>query len=292
MSEARQRLERLVARLAAAGADISPPDPALAADTLDALVVRPPDEIRDLYQLADGLDLGRVEVFTLEELADVNTQPVLRRGLRAPLFFASDGGDGFFFLDTTASLVERNQVVWANRGLPYPDFAVPCGADLAGFLERASAGEEPWLADTFEERWVAAVGAFLDRTDRYQARPPSTVEEFMAARQRCGVRFPALLSALLERTDGLAIPPAGVELHGVAAVAPVEETRDDDGRPGALWIGQRAATGERFAMSLLGWRGLGAGVVVAVAPGVAPTDGVLLGPLPQALDRWEKAGPP
>jgi hypothetical protein len=288
MTNVRDELAALVTKLIADGAEATPADPQQLDDVFDGLVVPAPPEIRELYLLAEGLEIGLVAVFTLAELADVNTQPGLREYLGAPFYFGSDGGDGFFYVDTIGAWAPRGAIVWADRASPLPNDCIPCGSGLVAFLADVAAGAEPWDSPTNDDRWVEEVAEFLGRRDAYVGERAPDIDEVVAAVGRCGTRFPAVLDALLERTNGLAMPRAGVVLYRAAEIEPIGPARGAHTLVEALWIGARE--GARFALSLAGWRGLAGGVVVEVVDGTAPSAGKVLGVLPHALAAWADGG--
>ena len=102
-------------------------------------------EMLAVYSHLAGLSIGAdegplVEIFDPEELLDVNTrQPALRTGRPGVMFFASDGGDGFYAVDVAGATSGRaGAVLWADRGSSRHELLAP---DLPDFLRAAASGE-------------------------------------------------------------------------------------------------------------------------------------------------------
>jgi hypothetical protein len=105
------------------------------------------------------------------------------------------------------------------------------------------------------------------------------------AADRLGVRLPDELEALLELSDGLSIPGAGVTLRSIANLQPVEGAATPQGRPGAIWFGEDTA-GNRYAVTVSDWREPDGGRVVRVASGEAPAGAPIIGSLPAVVTAW------
>jgi hypothetical protein len=101
-------------------------------------------EMLAVYSHLAGLSIGdgdgpSVDVFDPEELLDVNQkQPNLRRDREGVMFFASDGGPGFYAVDVKGATSGRpGAILWADRG---SSSAAPVANDLVEFLRLAAAG--------------------------------------------------------------------------------------------------------------------------------------------------------
>ena len=120
-------------------------DGALAA--LDALPLAASAELRTVYAALAGCsiepDEGQmIDVFTLHELADVHRQAVYRAALPGALFFASDGSDGWYYVDTDGAIGgTAGAVLWGDRGSMSRATSRRIAGDLAGFLRAASDGK-------------------------------------------------------------------------------------------------------------------------------------------------------
>jgi hypothetical protein len=130
----------------------------------EGVLVRPmPEALKVLYRRGDGGAIGsHVDIFDLTDFRDVNLKRAEHPAdyLPSAVYFASDGSDGFFFIDTDGSLGEgKDAVLWADRARRTPADAIPCAPNLATFLRLAVAGEKPWLGASLRKIAIARMKA-------------------------------------------------------------------------------------------------------------------------------------
>jgi hypothetical protein len=255
------------------------PNPAPAEGALDRAtrtVKAPmPAELRAIYERANGATVGQVDVFTLGEYEDVNK--TLAKKMRFATFFASDGSDGFFFVDRDDAL-HRGQgaVFWVDRGHVARGECIPCGVALYPFLLSAGAGLVTWDGPRLKEDSGGRLKAALAKHAAHvEARPPAAMADLLRASDRVGVFLPESLRQFLRVADGLVA--GDVTLFGCASVQASEE-RSPSGHPVAVWFGERAG-GIRYAASVVDWRDEEGGRTVVVAPGQKLADAPLRAPV-------------
>ncbi len=241
-----------------------------------------PDELRRLYLASDGLQLGAVEVFDLDDYADVNGQEDLSQELPGAVFFGSDRADGFVFIDVAGSLgLGDGSVLWTDRSELSVDEAVPCADGLARFLSAVLRGDRPWtgrsIGQRATERLAQTIAAHPDRVD---ARPGLSDGEVGRICRERGLPAPFGLGDLVRVANGLRIVGSGQELIPIEAMS-IAEGSDE----GAIWVGS-APDGVRFAVTRPGWRGLPADRLIAVPPGGDIEQGVNLGRLAEVVANW------
>jgi hypothetical protein len=280
----RETIERLLER-----GDWEPPDDARLAALAGRLPHPLPPVLGALYAEAAGGSVGHVDVFDLDELEDVNLRPGgYAQALPSALFFASDGADGFFFVDQSGALGKGDGAVfWMSRGGARPDLCRHCARDAASFLLDASEGKITWAGKSLAQEAAIDVRDLLAaRRDRFQGRPLQQGSWAPGeAGKRLGVRLPDALADLLDTADGLRVERAGVTVHPAAGVAAVPAVVDPDGYPALLWWAQEDG-GRRWAVATGPWRDLQEGDVVAVAPGEDPARAPRQGTLAAVLTRW------
>jgi hypothetical protein len=134
---------------------------------------------------------------------------------------------------------------------------------------------------------VVTLSAHADRwTGNAPASGPTTYE----AGIRLGVAMPKELETLLEISDGLVVVRAGVTILGTDELEPVEGVVVD-GLPAAIWFA-RDVRANRYAVSVVGWRGSDGGDVVRVPRRGSVRDAPFIGTLPEVIARWlEGSGP-
>ena len=149
------------------GAPVPPDDLARAAQMIGGL----PPEVAALYVRTDGGSVGTVDLFTLDELTDANKRRP--KGLAKATFFASDGADGFFFVDGGNALKHgATSIYWFERGTTVLKGAVRCAGSLAEFLRMLAAGQRPWSGPSLAAVNIDGMIAKLEATrDRWTGRP-------------------------------------------------------------------------------------------------------------------------
>lgn len=242
-----------------------------------------PPELRAFYETVNGGFLGEVAIFGLDVVRRVN--PEYRGWIPSGVFFADDGGDGFFFVDADGGVQAPGAILWTDRGTCVADDSVPCAASLVEFLRAVGGGARPWKGDTLRDRALAAMAeALAAAPDRWRAAGQADLEACILARSRLGAKSREL-EQLAAMADGLVVPGAGVTLRTLDRVEPVGGAQTEQGLPGALWIGGRD-DGARLAVTVRGWREPSGGRVVAVAPGQSAQDAPILGALPSVVRAW------
>jgi hypothetical protein len=266
-----------------------PPDPARLAALQGRLSHDLPGFLRELYTRTGGGTVGRVDVFDLDELEDVNLhQRGYGEALPSALFFASDGADGFFFVDGSGTLGHgTGAVYWVSRGGVRPDLCRYCAADVPSFLRDAAEGKVTWTGKALRQDPSLDVRELLAAyRDRYGGRsPPKGAWAPGEAGRRLGVRLPDALADLLDTSDGLRIDRAGVTVFPAAQITAVPAIVDAEGRPELLWFAEED-NGRRWAVATGPWRKLQEGDVVSVNPGEDPAQAPRKGPLAAVLARW------
>jgi hypothetical protein len=114
---------------------------------VDAIFAKLPavPELRELYVRADGGSLGGVDVFTLHELEDVNFLQGYRDAFPGAVFFASDGGGWFFFIDTNDAVgCGAGAIIMMDRSAASRRFCTFVTASLGELLSALLDGERPW----------------------------------------------------------------------------------------------------------------------------------------------------
>src|SRR5262249_18525515 len=118
-------------------------DPATAADLAraeKAIRAPLPRQLAAFYQRAEGGEDGHLELFDIDTFVDVNRRR--DRELRFAVFFGSDGGPGFFFVDPYNRMKPgQGRVFRHDRRSPRASASRFCGADLVEFLHRIARGE-------------------------------------------------------------------------------------------------------------------------------------------------------
>jgi hypothetical protein len=244
-----------------------------------------PGELATFYSRADGASIGRVDMFTLDELIDVNRRRT--KALKDVVLFASDGGDGFFLIDAGNKMKRgRSAVFWMDRGSTRAKGWVFAALDLPQFLGTAGAGETPWTAPSLGDVDLDAMQAALQaKPERWSGNPPAKGATTYEAGDRLGVLMPQELEVLLETSNGFTVPAAGVTVLGTDELEPVEGSTLPHGVPGAIWFA-RDDRGHRYAVSVIGWRESDGGDVVRVAPREPATDAPFIGTLPAVVVAW------
>jgi hypothetical protein len=203
------------------------------------------------------------------------------------VFFASDGGDGFFAIDTQAKLKHGiGAVYWADRGSAALRSWIYCAASFAAFLEALGVGAKPWKASSLAQVDLDAMAAaFAKHHDRWTGGAPLGPAETIDAGRRVNVRFPRELNAVLETANGIEVPDVGLSLFDRDSITAVEGSIRDNGRPGALWIG-KDTDGNRYALTMIGWRDSEGSEVVRVGPGQSAETAPIIGQLAAVVVAW------
>ena len=240
-------------------------------------------ELRPMYEAWNGGSVGAVNVYDLDDVAEVN--PDLREGIPFGLFFGDDGGDGAFFVDLDGSLGKAGSIYWASRGALIPADSVPVGDSLGDFLESAGRGERRWNGLSIRSHGIDDMKAALQRhRDRWQSQGiPSASDVTKGLWAAKGM--PREMHNLLREAGAPRFPGVGVTVLPMDEMTPVEGATDSDGDPGAYWFA-RDEDGVRYAVTAMGWRDADGGRVVRVAPGEDPTTAPIIGPMPRVVIDW------
>jgi hypothetical protein len=236
-----------------------------------------PDELRAMYEVWNGGEIGGLNVYDLEDAAESTEEQ--RASIPFGVFFGDDGGDGTFFVDATGELGARGAVYWSSRGALVPADAIPAGDSLAALLAAAGRGERPWTGPSLRARWIAGMEtAFAGHRDRWTSDPIPTASEVSD-----GVVFrlrglPSEVPILLRAAGSPRFPGVGVTVLPMNEIVPVEGAR--------AWWFARGDDGTRYAVTGLRWRDPDGGRVVRVGPGEDPKSAPIIGPLPLVVTAW------
>ncbi len=260
-----------------------PSDPDDITRVFDSLPNTPPPDLRALYAFSNGGYLGDVAIFVLFELQNVNQQPALFGSFPSAIYFASDGGDGFFMIDTGDDLgFGVNCIFWCDRSALQRDYCVPCGVSLVGFLQSVARGERPWDGDTVRKLGVRHMQQALEaHAGQWIASPPATPGEVRRAGQQAGAAVPVVLRDLLLISDGITFGGSGVTIASAAQLIGLGEPVTEANLSPAVLFARDAVF--HYALTTGVWN---------EQAGVPPTgDGyVLRFRLGQSLDRAENIG--
>jgi hypothetical protein len=252
-----------------------------------------PDDLKTLLVRAHGAKLGDLSIFTLQEFEDVNIlQDSYLVNMPSAVFFGSDGGDGFFFVDTDGSLGRgREAVFWGDRGAMLPDLCVPCGDNLESFLSPLIRGEKVWKGPNLEECAVEAmVKALPDKRNQWIGCAGADLKTIFRIKNQCKVGAPSVLKELLGQSNGITFLKTGITFRKAEAIAPVGVDAES-GLPFALLIGDDEE-GNQYVITTgiptnlpQGWPTL-AGRVVRLTPGRPLEEAQPLGYLPDVVLEW------
>jgi hypothetical protein len=283
------------------GGALSPPTEAVKEEVAQLVPRNPmPENLKTLLARAHGAYLGgwSVSLFTLDELEDVNNrQDSLFTYVPSAIFFASDGGDGFFFVDTANRLGRGDEAVfWVYRGGVVPPRCVPCGRNLVAFLTSFLRGEKVWKGPSLEE---LAIDRMLEALDTYQDRwtggTGAKLGDIIRVADRNSLRLPQVLQKLLRRSDGIVFPRTGVTVWGTEAIQRLDLTFSGGYRPRAYLMGQDSR-GNPLAITLdddparvpSGWPYL-EGWLVPLISGRPAQEAQTWGYLPELVLAWLEA---
>jgi hypothetical protein len=240
-------------------------------------------ELRAMYEAWNGGSVGGVNVYDLEDVAEVN--PDLRAGIPFGLFFGDDGGDGSFFMDLDGSLGKEGAVYWTNRGGLVPADSIPVGDSLGDFLESAGRGEKRWQGTSIRDRWIDDMRAAFERhRDRWQSGEIPSASDVMDGLGGA-TGMPREMHNLQRAVGSPRLPGVGVTILPMDEMTPVEGATDADGDPGAYWFATDD-DGMRYAITAIRWRDPDGGRVVRVAPGEEAATAPLIGPMPRVVVDW------
>jgi hypothetical protein len=243
-----------------------------------------PEPLTQFYRRTGGASIGKVDVFWLDEFRDVNNRR--SKAEKGVVFFASDGADGFFLLDVPGRMEHgKGAVFWVNRGAREPKHWVFTAPDFISFLTLAATGDTPWAAPSLGDVDLEAMIAALEaHRDRWTGNPGAIGSATFDAGPRLGVRVPNELEVLLEISNGFRIQGSGITVLDLDHVEPVPGATAD-GMPGALWFAADDQ-GNRYAVTVTGWRESAGGDVVRVAGDESPDRAPIVGSLPATVVAW------
>lgn len=277
------------------GDALSPPT-AERKEEVAELVSHPmPESLQTLLAAAHGACVGSINLFTLDELEDVHhAQEYMFTYLPSVIYFASDGGDGFFFIDPDNSLGQGAEAIfWVYRGSAVPNESVFCSRNLDAFLTALAQDEQVWNGPSLEQAAISRMLAALDaRQDRWTGAPGARLGDVLDIADREGLRAPKCLEKLLRKSNGLIFAEAGVTVWATSAIKRVEATFSDGYQPLALLIGEDKA-GNTVAITHrdhpahvpAGWLCL-EGHVVRLVSGRPLEEAVTLGRLADVVVKW------
>jgi hypothetical protein len=280
------------------GGKLSPPTPERKDEVAQLVPASMPDRLKTLLAAAHGAYLGSINLFSLDELEDVHrAQDHLFTYMPSVIFFASDGGDGFFFMDPDNTLGQgEGAIFWIYRGSTVPKNSVPCGEDLEAFLTSLAQGEEVWKGPSLEERAIAQMLETLDaHRDRWTGRQGAGLSDVLDIADRHRLRAPKVLEKLLRRSNGVVFLQVGIRIWGAQKIKRLEGTSLDGYQPLALLIGEDES-GNAYAITHRdrpadvpqGWPCL-EGWVIRLPAGQLLEEAETLGYLPDLVIEWVEA---
>lgn len=210
-----------------------------------------PDDLKTLLARAHGAYVSSISLFTLDELEDVNgEQDYLFTYIPSAVFFASDGGDGFFFVDTGPSLGHgEGAVFWVYRGKVVPSQCVPCGESITAFLQSLAQNQEVWKGSSLEERAISSMLQTLEaHRKQWDGQNVAKLMEIIKVSDRYNIRIPKVLEKLLRRSNGIVFTKPGITLWDTSKIHPVEGEFSNGNRPLALLMGEDQAS-HRYAIT-------------------------------------------
>lgn len=284
MTDAQSPDDRLIALLARKGIR-GAFNPATARQIAAATAAAPlPDPMTRLYLTVDAIRFGEVEPFMIDDYIDVNTDRDPDGELAGMVFVAADLAAGWFFVDPADALgLGPGFVCWVDRGSRAADDCIPAASSLIALFEQAEAGGRPWQAPMLGDRAVTRLAGLLSRSRAVATRPPVDPALFHAPGQ---LPLPLRLGDIYMASNGFLLVGSGREFTPMAEATAVPGTDPGLGHPGAVWIG-RGPGGVRYASTTgIGWRGLPADRMLALAPGQSPDTAPVLGRTADVWSRW------
>jgi len=274
-----------------------PSDPDEVTRVFEALPNTPPPSMRALYDFSNGGYLGDVAIFVLFELQNVNQQQHLFETFPSAVFFASDGGDGFFMIDTGNDLgFGADHIYWCDRSALQRDHCVPCGESLVEFLRIVARGDRPWDGDTIRQIGVQQMAQTLDaHTGQWISNPPATFGEVRQAGQQVGAAIPVVLRELLKLSNGITFGGSGVTVAPAAQLIGLGQPVTEANLSPAVLFARDAAY--HYALTTGVWSeqsgvpALGEGYVLRFRLGQSLEQAEVIGWLPDIVQRWlERTG--
>lgn len=264
------------------GADCAAPAKAFAA-VRAATGVEVGGELRAMYEVWNGGSIGAVNVYDLDDVAEVN--PELRERISFGLFFGDDGGDGAFFVDLDGSLGILGGIYWSSRGGLVPADAIPVGDSLSDFLASAGRGDRRWGGTSIRNQGIDDMLEALERhRDSWRTGGiPSTAD--VSTGLRGAKAMPREVHNLLRAVGSARIPGVGVSILPMHEMTPVEGACDADGDPGAYWFA-KDDDGVTYGITAIGWRDPDGGRILKVAHGDDPATAPISGPMPLVVIDW------
>ncbi|MEJ8560064.1 hypothetical protein QTO30_01600 [Yoonia sp. GPGPB17] len=204
-----------------------PPHPAPVARTDLALALamgRLTPALAALYGVHDGLMLHAYDVFDLQEAAAHPAQSVVQRAFPGAVLFGWDRSGYVFFVDAQNVLYRGAGAIFAvDKVYVEPSTCVLCAPDLATFLESTETGRPPWYGTRLIDQQITALrDAISAHPSHVDTRPGSTATDITDAAKAASVSPGRGHIALLEVTDGLLLPQAGVTVFGKDELGPVK----------------------------------------------------------------------
>lgn len=284
MTDAASPVDRLIALLSKKGLHGSF-NPASARQIAEANAVAPlPDPMTRLYLTVDAIRFGQVEPFMIDDYIDVNSDRDPDGELARMVFVASDLAAGWFFVDPVDALgLGAGFTFWVDRGSQAADDCIPAAPSLIDLFEEAEAGGRPWQGPMLGDRAVQRLTDLLSRSKAVATRPPVDPALFHAPGQ---MPLPLRLGDIYMASNGFLLVGSGREFTAMQAATAVPGTDAGFGHPGAVWIGTGPG-GVRYATTTgIGWRGLPADRMLAIAPDQSPEDAPVLGRTADVWSRW------
>ncbi|MCF2872551.1 SMI1/KNR4 family protein [Octadecabacter sp. G9-8] len=200
--------------------------PATEADIRDMnMAARLPTDLARLYAHDGAFYRPGFELFPPDIYCDVNANRTGFDLLRDMIYFADDGGDGFYFCDPDDVLgLGADAIGWVDRSNLHPDAIVPVGDDLAAVLLRLSRDEDIARGKTLSER---ALDRLRQRfatglPNTVIARPPADPQDIFKAWPERGITITFATADILGLANGLHWPASGRTIYGIDKITMAE----------------------------------------------------------------------
>jgi hypothetical protein len=261
-------------------------------ETFAKLPNKPSPELRLMYEHSNGGYINELEIFVLFEMEQVNSDKSYFRDFPSAIFFASDGGSGWFFIDTNDDMGHgEGAIFWVDRGSMTWGLTIHCADSLEEFLLIVADGKRPWFEkEDLTRQSTNDMLALLDKEDKkWHANPATSFEELTAAVERIGAALPYPLRLLLKKSNGLIFLETGVVIANVSQFKAFGTVPNVQAPPAIIFAqeqnSQYAITTPMWA-SLTNVEYLSEGFVIRLMAGQTLQQAKVLGWLPYVIEEW------
>lgn len=260
---------------------------------LDSLPTPPPAEVRALFEYSDGGYIQDVEIFTLLEMQQVNAERRYFADFPSAVFFAGDGGDGWFFIDAADDMGHGvGAIFWCDRASMTWGRCIPCSDSLPEFLLAVNGGETPWFdrADLIRQSTNDMLAALDAQQDSWLPNAPATIDDIYDASTRVGYMLPYPLKMLLQKSNGMIFSRSGVVIANAGEFIGLGGIPDTTEAPPLILFAQQQHV--QYAVTTHTWQSLkgvepvGEGFVVGFVAGQLITQAKVLGWLAYVIEEW------